>query len=127
MNNSIDEQKEESIVKELMRHGRHIQTAPRDFTDRFMQKMNLNTSPVYASRPILNVRGKIAAGFIFLLLFAGGLSIGQEISAIPALDQANQAMRRFFNFDSTILLTTLVFSFAMLLAFNEFLKRRFAK
>lgn len=127
MKKSIDDRQEEMMIREFLKHGKRIDPAPRHFTDRFMQKMELDQAPAAVSKPILDIKGKIAAWTILALLFVAGMSVGQEIGDSPAFGKAAKIVRQFIDFDFTIILTTVVFSFALLLAFNEFLKKRFVR
>jgi len=126
MKKSVDDEREEMIIRQLLQHGEQIEPAPRHFTEKFMQKMNVASSPASA-KPILDIKGKIIAWIILGLLFVAGMSVGQEIGDSGIVSQVGNVVRRFVDFDFVMILTTVIFSMALLLAFNEFLKKRFVK
>jgi polyferredoxin len=118
--------KEDWFISELLKDHRVFHRAPNGFTNRFMQSVYpaKELSPEL-KKPLLDLKGKVIAIGIFLLLFIIGLSVGQEITGNSKMTAVLGNINNMFQFDHAILVTILFISFAMLLIFNEFLKKIF--
>lgn len=119
---------EEWFINELLQKNLTMQKAPAGFTNRLMQKISptQGLSPAL-KKPILDIKGKLTALAVFILLFLAGLSVGHELTAYAGLDILNEQMAQIFKLDYTIMLTIILCSFTILLIFNELLKKYFVR
>lgn len=120
--------KEEWFVNELLQKHVRIYKAPEGFTNKFMQAFvpTHELSPAI-KKPILNVKGKLTALMVFVLLFIVGISIGHEITEYVGFTTFNEQISQIFKLDYTIMMTTILFSFSILLLFNELLRKYFVR
>lgn len=118
---------EDRLVRELLQKSNLIYKAPDGFTNRFMKSIlpSQELSPKL-KRPILNLKGKLTAAAVFVLLFLAGLSVGHELNRYAQLDIVSD-IKQFFGMDFAVMMTTILFSFAILLIFNELLKKYFVR
>jgi hypothetical protein len=120
--------KEEWFINDLLKNNTTLYKAPEGFTNKFMQSIHpVGELSQELKKPLLDIKGKIVGVGIFAILFVIGLSIGYELTSIPGISSFMENVKYIFRIDYAVMTTMFLSALAILLFFNEFLKKIFAR